>query len=61
MSQKVVVAPSEIHANVFFIFRENGIEVKIDISGGFISSDGWLRSYEKEYIEKKLIGKKWQK
>jgi len=51
--QEPLIAPSLTEPNVYFIYRNNGAEVRVEVSGGFIISHSKpFFKYEAEGIRK---------
>lgn len=46
--------------NTFFIFRENGVEVKLNLSNEKVFADHELTEDERTYINENLLPKKYE-
>lgn len=46
--------------NTFFIFRDNGVEVKINLSNEKVFADHELTEDEKTYVNENLLPKKYE-
>jgi hypothetical protein len=46
--------------NTFFIFRENGVEVKLNLNDNKVFADHELTEDEKTYINENLLPKKYE-
>ena len=46
--------------NTFFIFRDNGVEVKINLSNEKVFADHELTDEEKTYVNENLLPKKYE-
>ena len=51
----MIVVNSLSENNVYFIFRENNQEVKVDISSGRLKSDNRLRPEERKYFYDEIM------
>jgi len=51
---------SLIDENTFFIFRDNGVEVKINLSNEKVFADHELTEDEKTYVNENLLPKKYE-
>jgi hypothetical protein len=51
----MTIAPSLNESNTYFIFRENGVEVKVIINNRKIFSSRFLRAKERAYINTHFI------
>ncbi|WP_109438381.1 hypothetical protein [Aquimarina sp. AU119] len=55
---KIHITASFMDASTFFLFRENGVEVKFTIKNNMVFSERWLRDYERQYIKESILKKK---
>lgn len=46
--------------NTFFIFRDNGVEVKLNLSNEKVFADHELTEDEKTYVNENLLPKKYE-
>ena len=46
--------------NTFFIFRENGVEVKLNLNDNKVFADHELTEDEKTYVNENLLPKKYE-
>lgn len=51
------IVASESLPNVFYIFREYGVEVKVTVKGGEYMGNRPLNENEKEFFESEIITK----
>ena len=51
---------SLIDENTFFIFRDNGVEVKLNLSNEKVFADHELTEDEKTYVNENLLPKKYE-
>ena len=51
---------SLIDENTFFIFRDNGVEVKINLTDNKVFADHELTEDEKTYVNENLLPKKYE-
>lgn len=56
----MLVSNSLIDENTFFIFRENGVEVKINLTDNKVFADHELTDEEKTYVNENLLPKKYE-
>lgn len=56
----MLVSNSLIDENTFFIFRENGVEVKINLTDNKVFADHELTEDEKTYVNENLLPKKYE-
>lgn len=54
---QVITAPSFVDPNTFFIFRENGVEVRVKIASRNLFPSHPLSHDEREYFDKNIISK----
>ncbi|WP_440881429.1 hypothetical protein [Tenacibaculum sp. C7A-26P2] len=55
MDQSIVISPSFMKPNTFFIFREDGIQVEIKIVDNTLFRSHKLTELELEYINNNLL------
>ena len=51
------IVKAEYDKDIYFIFREDNTEIRIDLSKGYIKSDKIILSEERDYINKFLLKK----
>jgi hypothetical protein len=56
----MLVSNSLIDENTFFIFRDNGVEVKLNLTDNKVFADHELTEDEKTYVNENLLPKKYE-
>lgn len=56
----MIVSNSLVEENLYFIFRDNGVEVKINLSNEKVFADHELTEDEKTYVNENLLPKKYE-
>ena len=57
-TEQIAVAPSEMEANTYFIFRETGKEVKVRVNGDKIWADTQLTADEANWFRDNILNNK---